>query len=393
VLNLIGFLEQASSDAGKLDGLFFALTMMTVFFSALIFVGILYFATKYRRGNKVDRSNAPHEGLAIELTWTIIPFLISMCLFVWATTLYFHVTRPAKGAMDIYVVGKQWMWKIQQPQGRWEMNELHVPLGKPVKLTMTSEDVIHSFFIPAFRIKQDVFPGLYTQMQFTPTKLGTYHLFCAEFCGTNHSGMVGTVTVMDPADYNNWLNTGTNPVSQAAVGERLFVQHGCSGCHSGNGSIRAPSLVGIYGHPVAVQIPRPGQRLADTPATTLIADDRYIHDSIVLPEKEIAGGFKPIMPTFKNKLSEEQIFQIITYIKSLGSSNGGINGNSRGKFNEDITPEEIKSRAGFEPSNMGDITRASRQHPENESPEPVPNGNRGGSGTSNTQGTSNGGSQ
>src|SRR5689334_19200402 len=232
-----------------------AITLTAAFFSVGIFVALVYLAVKYRRGNKVDRSNPPLYNLPIEIVWTGVPLLLAMALYIWSTAGYLVNKRVPAGAMDIYVIGKQWMWKIQHPEGRWENNELHVPVGRPIRLTMTATDVIHSFFVPAFRLHQDVVPGSYQQIWFTPTKIGEYHLFCSQFCGTLHSQMTGTVTVMDPADYEQWLRAGTSSQTLADMGHNLFIQHGCSGCHGGNGSVRAPRLDGIYGRPIPVQIP------------------------------------------------------------------------------------------------------------------------------------------
>jgi cytochrome c oxidase subunit II len=345
--------EQASANAASVDLLFTALNLMTLVFSVGIWIAIIYFAVKYRRGHKVDRSNPPLEHLAIELTWTIGPLAIVMGLFVWATVLYFREARPPAGAMQINVVGKQWMWKLQQPQGRWEMNELHVPVGRPVQLRMTSEDVIHSFFVPAFRLKTDVLPGKYSTMWFTPTKPGRYHLFCAEYCGTSHSGMVGSVVVMTPSDYELWLRSGNTNRTRAAAGEQLFRQNGCSGCHGAGSSVRAPMLEGVYGKPVAIEVPT-GKGTRQT--TTTIADDRYIHDSIVLPEQEVAAGYEPIMPTFRGRLSEEEIVQLVDYIKSLstGSTNTTAN-NQGGQNSRDMSAQDIQTRTGFVPPNMGTI--------------------------------------
>ena len=370
-------LTQASTTAASIDLLIAALTVLTAVFTIGIFVAIVFLTVRYRQGARVDRSNAPHEGLAIELVWTIIPTIIAIGFFVWSTVLYFSNVRVPPNAMEIYVVGKQWMWKLQHPEGRWEMNELHVPVGRPVKLTMTSEDVLHSFFVPAFRVKQDVVPGRYSQLWFQARDVGTYHLFCAEFCGTNHSGMIGTVTVMEPGDYEKWLKTGNYEGGLAAAGERQFVLHGCSGCHGKNASVRAPLLDGVYGKPVAIQIPRPGVPIEKVEAETIVADDRYIHDSIVLPEKEVAAGYKPIMPTFKNQLTEAEIVQIIAYLKSLETSNGGSNGSGRGDYSGPITQDDIKARTGFVPSNMTNITRNSMTNPA-----PAPGSNSSGAATS-----------
>lgn len=340
--------------ARSYDLLFLAVTLNAVFFSVAIGVAVVYFAAKYRQGAKVDRSHPPLHGNMIEILWTVIPLIIALGLFAWSTSLYFAQVRVPKGAMEVHVVGKQWMWKLQQPSGRWENNQLHVPVGKPVLLTMTSEDVIHSFFVPAFRLKQDVIPGQFTQLWFTATEPGEYHLLCAEFCGTLHSTMRGTVYVMDPAAYEQWLREGNVKETSALVGGRLFRQHGCSGCHGANSSVRAPALEGIYGRPVPVQIPQPGVPLEKIEATTVLADTRYIHDSIVLPEQEVAAGYRPIMPTFKNRLSEEEIFQIISYIRSLSSVKPS--GTGRQDNTNTLTPEDYKARTGFVPDNIKRIT-------------------------------------
>jgi cytochrome c oxidase subunit 2 len=352
-------LPQAATSAAPIDWLIHAINAVTIFFSAGIFIAIIILAWKYRRGNKVDRSNAPMHNDQIEVIWTVIPLIISMGIFVWGTTIFMVQRRMPKGAMEIYVTGKQWMWKVQHPTGRWENDELHVPTGRSIKLTLTSTDVIHAFYVPAFRIKTDVIPGQYTYLWFKPTRVGTYHLFCAEFCGTDHSGMVGTVTVMEPADYERWLASGSYSQTVAAEGQRLFMQHGCSGCHSGSGSVRAPVLEGIYGRPIPVQIPPAGlsqkqleAALPKIPARTLLADDRYIHDSIVLPNQEIAAGFSPIMPQFKNRLTEEEIFQLTAYIRSLGGSQGTSYRTTGAGRNQALSAEEYRARVGFVPTNV-----------------------------------------
>jgi cytochrome c oxidase subunit 2 len=210
-------------------------------------------------------------------------------------------------AAEVYVLGRQWMWELRHPGGKREINELHVPVGRPVRLTMTSQDVIHSFFIPAFRIKQDVVPGRYTSLWFQATKPGRYHLFCAEYCGTDHSGMVGSVVAMDPADFQQWLEEGTAEESMSVAGERLFRQLGCSGCHAPNATVRAPLLEGVFGHPV----PLDGGSFVQ-------ADERYIRDSILLPATQVVAGYKPVMPTFQGHISEEDLLKIVAYIKAIG---------------------------------------------------------------------------
>jgi cytochrome c oxidase subunit 2 len=237
-----------------------------------------------------------------------------------------------------------------------------VPVGRAVELTMTSEDVIHDFFVPAFRLHQDVIPGEYTRIWFKPTRVGSYHLFCAQFCGTLHSQMTGTVTVMEPADYEQWLRTGSYPQTLAQAGAVLFRQHGCSGCHGAGSSVRAPVLEGLYGRPVPVQIVPQGTPpaqlraiLAKTPATTIIADDKYIHDCILL-QTQIPAGFEPIMPVFKNQLNEQQVFQLTAYIKSLASSRTVTTGAPGGKYTGPLSLDEYRARTGFTPANIKALT-------------------------------------
>lgn len=346
-------LAGASTVSGSIDALFWAITAVTVFFTLGVGVAIVVLVAKYRRGNKADRSRPPQYSVPIELAWTIIPLGIAMGIFVWSASLYFQQTRVPPGAMEIQVVGKQWMWKMQHPTGRWENNELHIPAGRPIVLNMTSEDVVHAFFVPAFRLKQDVYPGQFSKMWFNATKPGAYHLFCAEFCGTAHSTMVGTVYVMEPADYDRWLSDGKVNETVAAEGERLFRMHGCSGCHGQNSSVRAPLLEGIYGRMVPVQVQKPGVPLDQIQATTVPADLRYLHDAIVLPEQEIAAGYKPIMPTYKNRLTEEEVLKLVAYIRSLAGSSPTAPG--RADNSGQLTPEDYKARTGFVPENIDQL--------------------------------------
>jgi cytochrome c oxidase subunit 2 len=236
-----------------------------------------------------------------------------MVMFVWGAQVFFHLTRPPAGAMEIYVVGKQWMWKAQHLDGAREINELHVPVGRPVKLIMGSEDVIHSFFIPDFRVKADVIPGRYNTMWFTATKAGRYHLFCTQYCGTKHSAMIGWVTAMEPSDYQAWLSGG-GPAggSMAENGAKLFQDLACATCHLENGQGRGPVLKGVYGKPVQLQ---GGQ--------TATVDDAYIRESVLNPQAKIVNGFQPIMPTFQGLVTEEQLLQLIAYIKSIGGDQQG----------------------------------------------------------------------
>ncbi len=309
--NLPFFPEQASTVAQRVDALYFFLISVSGFFGILIAVLLVYFAFKYRRRSESDRPAAIHGSMALELTWTLIPFGLSMVMFFWGASVYVSLARPPDNALQVFVVGKQWMWKIQHLEGRREINELHVPVGRSVKLTMTSEDVIHSFYVPAFRVKADVLPGRYTSLWFEATKPGTYHLFCAEYCGTEHSGMIGHVVVMEPAEYQAWLSGGPPAASLATAGQALFEQLGCITCHRGDAGARGPLLVGLVGKPVQLQS-----------GETVIADETYLRESILNPQAKIVAGFQPIMPTFKGLVSEEGLIQLIAYIKSLQPADG-----------------------------------------------------------------------
>jgi cytochrome c oxidase subunit 2 len=303
--------EQASTVAGQVDALFFFLVAVTVFFSGLIFLLVLVFALKYRRRSDADRPRAIHGSLLLEAFWTVIPLGIALAIFVWGAYLYFVISRPPAAAMEVYVVGKQWMWKLQHPTGQREINELHVPVHRPVKLTMTSEDVIHSFFVPAFRIKADVVPGKYTSAWFEATKTGEYYLFCSQYCGTSHAVMGGRIVVLEPHDYERWLAGGVAEESLPAAGERLFARLGCSTCHRADGSGRAPSLVGRFGKP---------EKLAS--GETVLVDEGYMRESILNPQAKLVAGYPPIMPTFKGLITEDGLVQIIAYIKSLQMADG-----------------------------------------------------------------------
>ncbi len=307
------FPERASTTAGRVDAVFFGGLVLVVFFTALICALILSLALRYRRGLPADRTRPPLTSLTLEAAWIGIPLLLSIGLFTWAAIVFFEIYTPPGDASDIYVVGKQWMWTVKHPEGHREKNELHLPLGRPVRLTMTSEDVIHSFYIPAFRTKQDVLPGRYTQMWFKPTKPGKYHLFCAEYCGTLHSAMGGWVYVMEPADYQRWLSGAGGSLvepSMAKEGEQLFVQHHCAGCHRGSQVVHAPGLEGIYNRPVPIQDGKV--------VRFVMADDRYLRDSILLPDSQVVAGYEPIMPSFQGRIAEEDLLKILEYVKSIG---------------------------------------------------------------------------
>lgn len=303
-------LAQASRWSNDWQNLFYLEVGIFVFFSALIFGLILYFGMKYRRRSPDEIPPPTRDNLPLEITWTVIPSGLCVVMFIWGASLFVNNVVAPPSSTEIYVLGKQWMWEIQYPNGMRDINELHVPLGIPTKLTMISQDVIHDFSIPAFRIKRDVVPGHYSTEWFIATKLGRYHLFCDQYCGTSHSAMIGWVTVMTPADYAEWLHRGSPGTSLVERGAELYQQFGCSTCHDTG---KAPSFSGLYGSQVLLSN---GQ--------TVLADDAYIRESILYPSAKIVAGYQPIMPTYQGQLNEQQILQLSAYIKSLAlSGNGG----------------------------------------------------------------------
>ena len=306
------FPTQASAQAGQVDALYFFLLAVSAFFAALIAILLTVFAIRFRRRRQDEVGEAIHGSIALELLWTIIPLGIALMMFFWGAQVFFHLARPPKGAMEVYVVGKQWMWKAQHMDGAREINELHVPVGRPVKLIMGSEDVIHSFFIPAFRVKADVVPGRYNTLWFTATKAGRYHLFCTQYCGTKHSAMIGWVTAMEPSEYQAWLSGGASGGTMAENGAKLFQDLACATCHLMNGQGRGPVLKNVFGKQVLLAS---GQ--------TITVDDAYVRESILNPQAKVVAGFQPIMPTFQGLVTEEQLLQLIAYIKSIGGDQQG----------------------------------------------------------------------
>jgi len=297
----------ASAAAGRFDHLMLAVLLLIGIAGLSVMALIVYFSIRYRKGSRADRTHAPSQGRRIEEEWTFIPLLLFLAVFGWAAWEYTLLYRARPDAMPVFVVARQWMWKLEHVNGRREIDELHVPLGQPVRLVMTSQDVIHSFYVPAFRIKQDVVPGRYTTLWFTPTKTGEFHLFCAEYCGTDHAAMRGRIVVMHPDEFAAWMQSGQAQPGIAARGFELFRRHGCSGCHAAQSSVHAPDLNALLGRTVHLQDGR-----------SLVADSAYIRDSILLPKKDVVAGYEPVMPSFAGQISEEDLFAIIEYIRSTG---------------------------------------------------------------------------
>jgi cytochrome c oxidase subunit 2 len=297
----------SSTLASKVDAIFLFTLAVSVLFSVLIVGTIVVFLVRYRRRHAAETGEEiKGHTLLLELTWSVIPLGLVMVSFFWGASVFFDASRPPADAWSFHIYGKQWMWKVEHPEGKREINEFHVPVDQAVKLTMTSEDVIHNFSVPAFRLKMDVLPGRYTTAWFKATKTGTYHIFCDQYCGVDHSKMVGKIHVMEPQDYRQWLVSGTSAGGTVATGEELFVAKACNTCHRPDTSARAPVLDGLFGKQVALV----GGR-------TVTVDESYVRESILSPATKVVQGYQPIMPTFKDQISEEEIVQLIRYIKEL----------------------------------------------------------------------------
>ena len=302
------FPAEASGISPYVDALYVFLLLMTVVGTVLVAMLLFVFSIRYRREKNPVATQIEGSTL-LEATWTIIPLAIFLVTFVWGALLYFRIYNPPANAMNIYVVGKQWMWKAEHPGGQHEINALHVPTGQPVQLTMISQDVFHSFSIPDFRIKREVIPGRYSTVWFEATQPGTYHLFCTQYCGTQHSGMVGEVTVLTPDDYKKWLQQSNSGMSLAQNGERLFASMGCNSCHSGTAAARGPNLAGVY-----------GAKLTLTDGSQVLVNDAYLRDAILNPSQHVTAGFAPIMPTYQGQISEDGLIDLVEFIKNMQSN-------------------------------------------------------------------------
>jgi cytochrome c oxidase subunit 2 len=300
------FPPSASTVATEMDLLYGFIIAVCTFFAVLVSALVVYFTIKYRRQRPEDVGADIHGSLALELTWTFIPFVLALVMFAWGASLFFRLATPPANAMEIFVVGKQWMWKAQHPDGVREINEMHVPINRPIRITLGSEDVLHDYSIPAFRVKMDAVPGRLTTLWFEATTPGEYHIFCAEYCGTKHSGMIGKVIAMTPQDYQAWLAGGRSTGTAAQNGERLFADLACNTCHKPDATGRGPSLHGLFGNTV---------ELAD--GRKVVADDNYLRESIMNSQAKVVKGYQGIMPAFQGMVSEENLMQLIAYIRTL----------------------------------------------------------------------------
>ncbi len=325
------FPDSASTISGEVNTFYLLMVILTASVSIGIAIFLIYSAIRYHRKHDREMGAQFRNKYSVEATWIILPFLCFIGMFAWGAKLYFDIERPPDNAIRMYAIGKQWMWKIQHPEGQREINALHIPVGRPVKLVMTSEDTIHSFFVPAFRTKQDVLPGRYTVTWFQATKPGRYHLFCAEYCGAKHSGMIGYVYAMEPREYQQWLTQGGSEGSLASMGEKYFHQYGCSNCHHFDNAGRAPRLTNLYDHPVQIS---DGQ--------AVIADDAYLRQSILNSGAKIVYGYANIMPNYTGIISEDHVIALISYIRALGPEPGSQQPSSSG-----TTPKVYGSDKGI----------------------------------------------
>jgi len=306
--NFALFPPEASKLAPQMDALLFFEILVSLVGLTIVILLVTTFCILYSKGRHPVAVQI--EGSTVlEATWTIIPLGLFLIVFVWGALLYFRIYNPPTNAMNIYVVGKQWMWKAEHPGGQHEINALHVPTGRPVQLTMISQDVFHSFSIPDFRVKREVIPGRYSTVWFQATTPGTYHIFCTQYCGTNHSVMIGEVTVLTPDDYAKWTQESTSGTSLAQNGERLFASMGCNACHSGSAAARGPNLSGVY-----------GSKLQLTNGSEVVVNDAYLRDAILNPSQHITAGYAPIMPTYQGQISEDGLIDLVEYVKGLQSN-------------------------------------------------------------------------
>jgi cytochrome c oxidase subunit II len=345
---------QASTFAPQVDALFVFELGIAVFFIFLIFTCIVFFCIRYRRRSEDEIPPKMPSYYALEIAWTIIPFLLMLVMYFWGAKLYVHAQRPAEHAMELHVIGKQWMWKIEHPEGVREINEMHVPAGVPIKLVLASQDVIHDFFVPAFRMKQDLIPGSYVTEWFQATQTGTYHLFCSQYCGEGHSNMVGKIIVLSQPDYQAWIAGAAPAENPAAAGKQLFTSLGCVQCHSQ----RAPSLAGVYGSRVSLQ-----------DGSVVIADEQYLRDSITNPSNQIVAGYPAVMPSYFGQISEEQLYELIQFIKSLGTVRNLPTGRVSQPPAPALAAPSTRPAAGDQPGSIPNFPPAETPYPPPSAPQ------------------------
>jgi cytochrome c oxidase subunit 2 len=357
------FPEQASTFAWQVDLLYFYLIAISAFFTIGIVVGIIFLAIKYRETTKYASGAEIHGSMSLETTWSVIPFIISMTIFLGGAVVFYNQYRmPQNPDLEIYVVGKQWMWKLQHETGQREINELHIPVGRKVKLTMTTEDVLHDFSVPAFRTKADVVPGRYTYLWFEATKPGKYRIMCMEYCGLNHSGMTGYVYVMEQRDFDNWLAGNNANQTPVQAGKDLFeTKLGCASCHAGGPQQRGAKLENLFGTDVKL-----------TNGQTVKADEEYIRNSILNPQGQIVEGYQPIMPTFKGQVTEEQLNSLVAYIKSLSGT--AATSTSAAKTNTGGGMSNSNSGTTMTTPNTNGTVQGSNPNAPRNNPEPTNNG-------------------
>ncbi len=303
----------ASASAHEVDYLIWAFTGVLLLLTVPIFAFMTYCAVKYRAGRPADRSHPVDRSTRIELLWMLIPFAMSLVFFAWAARIFDRQMHPPPNAMVITAIGRQWMWKFQHPGGQAEINDLHVPAGEPVRINMVSQDVVHALYLPALRMQMDAIPGRTTELWFNANQPGTYHLYCSEYCGTDHSRMGGTLTIMTGADYQAWLSGQGSGETLASGGKALFGSLGCSGCHGAGSSVHAPKLGGVAGEPVPLEN-----------GETVIASDAYLMDKILYPDRNLIAGYKQVMPSFAHRLSDSDLAELVAYIKSIGPGTGEL---------------------------------------------------------------------
>ena len=306
------FPESASSVSGAVDLLFLAWVLVAAFFSIGIAAALVLLSVRYRR-TRSPRAVEIEGSTSLELLWSVVPLAIALGFFVWGARVYVDMRTAPEGGLRFNVTGKQWMWKLQHPTGQREINALHVPVDETIVLTMTSEDVIHSFFVPAFRVKADVVPGMYSRLWFRPTKVGRYHLFCAEYCGTEHSEMGGEVVVMERPDYERWLGGQEVAGTPEEAGAALFSKLRCDTCHAAGSTQRGPALAGLFGS----ERPLAG-------GGTALFDEAWVRESILEPRKRVSAGYEPLMPTYAGQLTEEELLQLVAYLRALEGSGAEV---------------------------------------------------------------------